>query len=369
MVDSKLLHKDFLIGMGNSMELKLLIIIPTDIHLGVIESQMYGLAILYSKYYEVTVATPISVKASIKQGNVKEEKYYGTKGLKTLVKRSDIVYFRDIINFFKLFLVCKLESKSILYDFRGLAAEESFSRNKNIFKYGILFVAEFLAAILSDRIQCVSENMKRELRRRYYIKKEINVIPCLTHRCIKRNDERYEKVRFVYVGGLSKWQKIDLIISVCERIQVEIDCMFTFITNKPQELKDRLKESQVFNWKVLTGNNDFVQEILKNQDFGFLLRDNYLFNKLSSPIKFLEYVSNGVIPIITPFVGDYSNIVAGKDLGILYINDSQKLIDEIKHIVNEIESYRNKLFEFSYQRTWENFHINNYEIDSSLKLK
>jgi glycosyltransferase involved in cell wall biosynthesis len=212
-----------------------------------------------------------------------------------------------------------------------------------------------MAYLFSDTIQCVSENLKLELRNKFHLKKKISVIPCLANNCVRRNDICQEKIKFVYVGGLSRWQNIDLIISVSLKIQEEIESIFTFITNNPEELETKIKKTGLKNYNIISGNNEFVQNNLVKQDFGFLFRDDFLFNRISSPIKFLEYTSNGVVPIITPYVGDFSTDVIRNEIGIIFNQDICKLITDIKKTILKMEIYRKSLYTYSLPLTWGNF--------------
>ena len=80
-----------------------------------------------------------------------------------------------------------------------------------------------------------------------------------------------------------------------------------------------------------------------------------MLNRVSSPVKFLEYVSNGVIPIITPYIGDYSDDVSERKLGIIFNGDIVKLIKEIKLIIPDIKKYRQRLYSYSSSLTWDKF--------------
>ena len=334
---------------------KLFLIIPKDIHLGVIESQMLGLAEFYRKYYDVTVVIPDSTDLIKVKNELKILTYSNNQNLKNIIKKSDIVYFRSVINFIQLFAICRINKLEILYDFRGFIAFETFYKKRNYIKFIILFFAEFLAYFLSNKIQCVSENMKQELEKKFFFKKKIDVIPCLAHQSSLRTDHCKRKVRFVYVGGIAKWQMLDLILKISLQIQKEISCEFTFISNNPLELEKRISGIGLLNFKILTGNNKFVQTILKEQDFGFLLRENLLFNRISSPIKFLEYSSNGVVPIITQYVGDYSNDIEKYDLGIVFKGNMSKLIDDLKSVTSKIVEFRQRNYTYSSKLLWNTY--------------
>ena len=134
-----------------------------------------------------------------------------------------------------------------------------------------------------------------------------------------------------------------------------IKAEFTFITYEKKKLKEKLKKTPLLKYKIVSVDNRNVINYLKNQDFGFLFRHDIIVNEVASPIKFLEYISSGVIPILTPFVGDYSKEVVQKKLGIIFRNDNEKLIKDIKKVSDQIILYRKRLYDYSLSYTWKNF--------------
>ena len=333
-------------------KMNMLMIIPDDIPIGVIESQMMGLYSFYSKDYFVELAIPSIYKQDFSLNDENISFYSSYDDLKVMTKRKDIVYFRSVINFIHLVLFCKKCKVRMLYDYRGLASFETFSKDRKLLKFLALYLAEYLVYLFADELQCVSKNMNKYLQKIYGAKR-IRVIPCLAQSNTLRDGTVNNPIRFVYIGGISEWQNIKMIISTAELIQEHINSEFTFITSNPAAIKEMLEKSHLNNAKVLSGDNEFVLRSLQNQDYGFLFRDDTIFNKIASPIKFLEYTSNGVIPIVTPFVGDYSKEVTLYDIGIVYNNNSSVLINELKSISKKIEYYRERLYRYSEKYTWD----------------
>lgn len=332
-------------------------IVPVDIHRGVVESQMFGLAKYYSRHYKVNLVIPISLKILDQEQNLNVIYYKNYKDIKKVIKNADVIYFRSIVNFAKLFIYCKLKRTRILYDFRGIAAYENFYKNKSYPKFLLLFMAEFFAYHLSNKVQCVSENMKTALQDIFLLKRKIEVIPCLSQKSVRRTDGCLDTIKFVYVGGVSQWQMIDKIIWLSCRIQQQVKSEFTFVTNDPDLLIEKIRGAGLANCKILSGDNKFVHSVLVQQDFAFLLRENQVFNRLSSPIKFLEYVSNGVVPIVTSHVGDYSNHVEKGELGIIYNMNLEKLLLDINEIIGNMKEYRVRLYNYSRNLTWDKYTI------------
>jgi glycosyltransferase involved in cell wall biosynthesis len=333
---------------------KILMVVPNDISIGIIESQMFGLANYYNSRYTVSIAIPDQYSQKLKVDDYNVFWYDEYHQLFSELNKFDTIYFRSVISLFHLLFRCKLNSVKILYDFRGLSSYETLYKNKKMIPFLVLFLAEIFILLIADQIQCVSHNMKKYLLK---IKKgkPVSVVPCLTSSAVKRTDIVGTRIKFVYVGGLSAWQKISTIISIAEKIQRTLDCEFTFVTNSPNDMSDILNKSKLTNYRVLSGNNDYVLSILKTQDFGFLFRDDAVFNKVASPIKYLEYTSCGVVPIVTPDIGDYSNHIMEQEFGIIYNYNNSKLINDIKEISKMMPDIREKLFKYSSQYTWNSY--------------
>jgi hypothetical protein len=333
---------------------KILMLTPNSIPNSIIQSQVFGKALYFKRKKDVTIAIDERNKNFENNEIFNFLLFNSYKELKQILIEYDEIYIRSINDFFRLILFCRLKNIQIIYDFRGLVAFESYFRKKNILRFLILFAGEFLAYRLSENVQCVSNNLKIKLFK-YYGRKKVDVIPCLTFDCIKRKDDINNRIKFVYLGGLSKWQRIDLIISTSIAIQKIIKAEFTFITYEKKKLKEKLKKTPLLKYKIVSVDNRNVINYLKNQDFGFLFRHDIIVNEVASPIKFLEYISSGVIPILTPFVGDYSKEVVQKKLGIIFRNDNEKLIKDIKKVSDQIILYRKRLYDYSLSYTWKNF--------------
>ena len=112
----------------------------------------------------------------------------------------------------------------------------------------------------------------------------------------------------------------------------------------------KIKEHNLRNFFVKFVQHDYMQEELSKYDFGFLIRKNNIVNTVSSPIKFMEYLNAGVIPIMTPFVGDYSNLAIKRDLAIVYEN-IDSVINEVSNEKSNIQRQLN-INKFCHEFTW-----------------
>jgi hypothetical protein len=58
-------------------------------------------------------------------------------------------------------------------------------------------------------------------------------------------------------------------------------------------------------------------------DYGILLREKSITNKVASPVKCAKYLSRGLKVLISPEIGDYSDWVKNNDLGFIIEIESQ----------------------------------------------
>jgi glycosyltransferase involved in cell wall biosynthesis len=276
------------------------------------------------------------------------------KELKNISEEIEFIYVRTYFIFIKLYIFKLIYSKSfkIVFDFRGLASAESFAKNKSKIKRFILLQLEFFVYKKADSIHCVSNYLKEWLINRWG-EKEISVFPCCVSSNLKKLNNYNNNVKFVYSGGIASWQKIESIIDLYIAIENQIpNSLFTVLTKEEETVINLLKKKKVKNFHVKCLKQDQVLNELVNHDFGFLLRDDILMNNCASPVKFAEYISRGVVPIISKGVGDYSKLVEDNGLGLVVSLDdlSVSKVEIMKKFKND--NLTEKLFLFSENLLW-----------------
>lgn len=263
------------------------------------------------------------------------------------------IYCRDIYNFifFQLFLKFFLKA-DVIYDFRGILHEESFLKNDSRLRRAILRAIEKFCYKKADEVRTVSQNLAEYLKHEFG-ERPINVIPCCISEAeimsspIKKNQS--EVSRFVYVGSVSRWQCFEDAIKMYA--DLEIEKTLNVLTPDLQKAKEIISKYSI-ECNVENASRDQVLRILRTSDFGFVLRERSIVNCTASPIKFLEYVSQGVVPICTPFVGDYSE--SFKDLAYIVPETNACLSKEKVESLNRLD-VKNKLIDRSKGYTWENY--------------
>jgi glycosyltransferase involved in cell wall biosynthesis len=339
----------------------LIMIAPKGLSVGVIQSQIVKKGEALSEYREVKIAIHSSQLNEIDSSEkLLFIEYKKLSDLKSILKDGNLVYFRDFRTYFNLlrYRINPGYNFRTFYSFRALIHEESFYMHKSILKKCILYLIEFFVYLTSDYIGCVSLSMKKAILKKFYIKRIITIHPC----CINELHEKNEIVpadiiEFVYVGGMSKWQKYDQILGAYDTLSIElkVQTTLTVITKELDLAKEIAKRKSVNFEKIqfLSLSQKDVMRKLTSFHFGFLLREDNIINSTASPVKFLEYLSCGVIPILSKFIGDYSELVTNHDIGIL-TNENYRVSEErISQLLQDVSIYQ-RMRNVAQKFTWKN---------------
>ncbi|HRK61087.1 MAG TPA: hypothetical protein PLY88_00885 [Candidatus Omnitrophota bacterium] len=272
------------------------------------------------------------------------------------LKSGDVVYTREFDDFLKsLFVKIILRKKiKIIYNFRGLGSEESWGRHRSKIRRSILQVIEGLIYYCADEVVVVSNNFKRYLKHKYGSRKtDVIEMHCSVARNYLKQSFSRGSLRFLYLGGFSVWQKPCEVIEIFKKLKKKYHgSKLTIISySQPDARLQNLIESN--NVEIISLSHENVVQVLPLYDFGFILRDNILMNQVSSPIKFSEYVAMGVVPIISPGVGDFYEVSKRKALAVCTNDHFDFSLDDFEKILND-EKIHERLYEFSKDFLWKN---------------
>lgn len=139
-----------------------------------------------------------------------------------------------------------------------------------------------------------------------------------------------DDIVFVYSGSSAGWQSLQLADDfLSEQMKKNSNVKVLFLT-------DRLPE----NMKVVKEHPDRVQvkwlqidkmaEALSCCDYGLLIREDSVTNRVSSPVKFAEYLAAGLQMIISDTIGDYPGFVKQHACG--YVLDRSGMMPELANV-------------------------------------
>ena len=125
-----------------------------------------------------------------------------------------------------------------------------------------------------------------------------------------------DEILLVYSGSSAQWQsftKLSEYISVAFNQNSKIKLLMLCKPGAEKELSTRYPGRVIQAWV----KPDEVPLYLAAADYGLLVREPSVTNRVSSPVKFAEYMAAGLPVIISEGIGDYSALVKDKACGHL----------------------------------------------------
>lgn len=185
----------------------------------------------------------------------------------------------------------------------------------------------------------VSEAMVQHWRDEYgYSDNKHVVIPCTLNRSVFEKHELKEHaiaerrielgyaeddIILIFSGSSAPWQGKVLKEQVLDHYLQKEKHHLIFLS-KPNELIDRLSQAHPGRVKRFWLSHEEVPDFLQIGDYGMLLREQSVTNKVASPAKFAEYLAAGLKVLISHNLGDFSNLVKAENLGFL-VKENEEL--------------------------------------------
>jgi hypothetical protein len=231
-----------------------------------------------------------------------------------IATKASLIYFHSIYNSNKALFLYNLFGEKIITDLHGVVPEEIKMLKHMRLKH--FENVEMVAVSKSRYLISVTESMVQHFQNKYSripISKKSLVIPLLSSDKIESQKNfitKDKRLKIVYTGGLQIWQNIPFMLKTISEKQFYLLFDFTFYVSNKIQFQKLLKK---YN---LVGLVDFdtlshleVLEKYENFDFGLIIRDENIVNKVSLPTKLIEYISYGLIPIIkNPDIGDFMKL-------------------------------------------------------------
>lgn len=252
-------------------------------------------------------------------------------------------------------------SLPVVYDCRGIEHVEAqyvaCSQTEDVIAESAALERLIARAVRdSDRVLCVSHAMKTYLEQHFQLDPaKVLVIPCCvdvsqfkdseSERTSRRRELGLEQeFVVVYCGGLQKWQCVQESLALFQAILgLEAKAYFLAITPSAVGMEGMLASVGIprERVKVLSLRHSEVPKYLPAGDIGLLLREKSDVNRVASPVKFGEYLAAGTPVLISPDVGDYSELVAKEGIGVVLeeASDSQSAA---RQVIRFVEQYRER---------------------------
>jgi hypothetical protein len=217
---------------------------------------------------------------------------------------ADAVYVHSIYKAEEILSFYPTLSQKIITDLHGVVPEELnlignqeasqiMARiEKEVFKYGKYFVG-------------MTNAMTKYYTKKYRLTDSVQwiVLPMTEVFHISQARKKVNNKNVIYVGGAQAWQNTPLITKAIHEDKRDIE--YTVLTHDIPAFAS-LKGT---NCDIRTVSSSEVGKFYQQARLGFILRNDIIINRVSCPIKLVEYMSNGVVPIVlSPNIGDFLEI-------------------------------------------------------------
>jgi glycosyltransferase involved in cell wall biosynthesis len=182
----------------------------------------------------------------------------------------------------------------------------------------------------ANHVIAVSQKLAEYLIGRYRLPPEkISVVPCCADEttfkwdtarrdAVRREMNLSNKLVCTHLGSFFEWYDPAMITNVFQQIRTRADSHLLVITAESEKTQAYLSARLPANtFAVRRAARDEVPGLLNASDLGFLLLRCSSNIKTSSPVKFAEYLNCGLPVLITPDVGDFSELVAQEKVGAI----------------------------------------------------
>ncbi|HTB32520.1 MAG TPA: hypothetical protein VK808_10865 [Bacteroidia bacterium] len=159
-----------------------------------------------------------------------------------------------------------------------------------------------------------------------------------------------EDILLSYSGSSSGWQSFEMVKKFLA-VQLKKNPLLKIIflsSALPEGLNEEPFKGRLIQKWVRPSE---VKRILSVCDYGLIIREKSVTNKVSSPVKFAEYLSCGLQILISPEIGDYSDFVLRNDCGQL-VSDVRHELDLSKIGYNRKVEYRELAIRYFSKETY-----------------
>lgn len=238
-----------------------------------------------------------------------------------IIDHASLIYCHSIHRFDTQLL--KHCNKDIILDFHGAVPEETLYLSGDTAKTNVFSDIERTAVAKCSTIIAVTNNMVKHIQEKYpqeSLHTEFIVMPILDTDIRLASPkhlplpETEKQPCIIYAGGTQKWQLIDEMIDAVSSQPNRGS--YKFFTPDPDKFERLWKgHTKPFDMRIERKTPEELRDEYLHCDFGFILRDESIVNRVACPTKLIEYLANGVIPIVKN-----SNIGDFREYGYAYVS-------------------------------------------------
>ena len=257
------------------------------------------------------------------------------------------------------FAIAQSHFKSVIYDGRGAIGEELKEYPDMIPIPSIVNAIinwERKAVLEADYRIAVSNELVSYWQNQFnYTQNNHLVIPCTVNHTTNTQISKSEILDalgwsdsdtiLIYSGGVAGWQSFNILVNTIPKWIEGQGLKVLFLTKLIPEI-ETLIEHFPNHIKQLWLEPELVSDYLSIGDYGILVREKNITNKVASPVKFAEYLQAGLNVIISEDIGDFSDFVKQHQCGLIF----EEIIDQNLHFEKIDDTHRtnNKLLSEQY---------------------
>lgn len=243
------------------------------------------------------------------------------------------IYIRGFWAALPIHLVSPMNPSNYIYDVRGDIIDESSARARSRYRHFLIRILETFALRRALYVTCVTRQLSAIVMNRARLDALPEVIPsCINLSDFSFNEESRAAQRaslgysnkdivLVYSGGTANYQMIPEMLELWRGLlPLNSHTKFLLMINSDrQSLERSLGSLDDFGSriKILNLARSEVFVTLSASDIGFLLREDRVLNACASPVKFAEYLVAGLAVVSSPCVGDISDLIVNRQIGVL----------------------------------------------------
>lgn len=267
------------------------------------------------------------------------------------------------------FRVCLKKKIRYAIWMQGVYPEERQLRGKGKIDFALMSLIERQALSNAEKVFMVSKAMLTHYEKKYRLKlsHKTFIMPC--YNCSINKDaffveQKYDHPSFVYAGSLANWQCFDKTLLLFKKINTIIpDAELYIYTKEKKKAEDVAKRLEIKNYHIGYVKSDDLNDAIKRCKYGFIIRDDITVNNVASPTKLSNYLSAGIIPVVSDAIVLYQEIANESDYFVVENNDEsfvRSIINIEKKKIDPNSIYRdyNNLFDKYYN---DNYYINAIE--------
>lgn len=282
----------------------------------------------YSRIYlQISLRHNFKIIKSIERNRIvlKVNLFKHLKLINKIIRAAELCYIHSIYNLVAPYIL-QIKAKKMVLDIHGVVPEEHFLAKKRFMGFLYNIIEKYAFSNIHAAI-IVSNEMKKHYQNKY--KKTVNYIlkPIYPQNLylFNTNDTNNLSKRkelgipmdsnvIIYSGNTQAWQNIELMTNIIKRNLENKNIFFIILTQKVEEFKQIFKDFSNRNLIIKSVEPKFLSDYYEIANYGFILRDEHVVNKVAAPTKLIEYLTFGIIPIVkSPLIGD------AFDLGYEYV--------------------------------------------------